>query len=98
MTFTFIGSLLPLRLEQGALKHGIVSKPSDDAYEQIFELDDNQKLSASPGFCGTNLTSPSYNRSRDVATNRIKASMELRSGDNRVGERLSAWAVRPADD
>ena len=24
--------------------------------------------------------------------------MELRSGDNRVGERLSARAVRPADD
>ena len=23
--------------------------------------------------------------------------MELRAGDNRVGERLSAWAVRPAD-
>ena len=23
--------------------------------------------------------------------------MELRAGDNRVGERLSAWAVCPAD-
>jgi len=23
--------------------------------------------------------------------------MELGAGDNRVGERLSAWAVRPAD-
>ena len=23
--------------------------------------------------------------------------MELRAGDNRVGERLAAWAVRPAD-
>src|SRR6516164_9011612 len=43
-----------------------------------------------------NLTSRRYTRSRDVE-NRIKARMELRTGDNRVGEQLSAWAARPAD-
>ena len=65
--------------------------------EQILEVDDDEKLSASPRFCGTNLITRSYNRSRDVA-NRIKARMELRASDNGVGERVSAWAVRPADD
>jgi len=40
------------RLGRGARKHGIVSKPSDDAYEQIFELDDNENSPRRLDFAG----------------------------------------------
>jgi len=52
-------------------------------------------VSAQNAFCGTKANLRGYTPSRD-AQNRIKARMELRTGDHPVGGRPSAQFVRPA--